>query len=222
MDIREAIEARHSVRRYIDRPIEAETAETLQKEIERINEESGLHIQLVLNEPMAFSGLIAHYGRFRNCKNYFVLSGPKDAAEKVGYYGEKLVLFCQTIGLNTCWVAGTYSKGKVPAEIPKGEKMHIVIAVGYGETQGKARRSKPMESLCKADGEMPGWFKSAMRAAMLAPTAVNQQKFLFTLKEKDVVEAKSFFGPCSKIDLGIVKYHFEIGSGGHPFKWATS
>lgn len=220
MNLTEAMEARHSVRRYLDKPIEKEKAEVLQKEIERINAESGLHIQLVLNEPRAFSGPMAHYGSFRNCKNYFVISGPKDAVEAVGYQGEKLVLLAQQLGLNTCWVAATYSKGKVPAEIRKGEKMHIVIAVGYGETQGAARKSKPMEALCRVSGEMPAWFKAAMEAAMNAPTAVNQQKFLFILKENDVVEAKALFGPYAKIDLGIVKYHFEIGAGGHPFKWS--
>ena len=66
---------------------------------------------------------------------------------------------------------------------------------------------------------MPEWFKNAMTAALNAPTAVNQQKFLFTLKDNDTVEAKAFLGPCSKIDLGIVKCHFEIGADNHPFKW---
>ena len=47
---------------------------------------------------------------------------------------------------------------------------------------------------------------------MLAPTAVNQQKFLFTLNG-DEVTAKATGGVYSRIDLGIVKYHFEVGSG---------
>lgn len=220
----EAMAARHSVRRYLDKAIEADKAAVLQKEIESVNAESGLRIQLVLNEPKAFAGPMAHYGSFRGCKNYFVIAGPKNAAEAAGYYGEKLVLLAQQLGLNTCWAAMTYSKGKVPAEIRSGEKLHIVIALGYGETQGVPHKNKPMESLCRLPGrepgKMPGWFRRAMQAAMTAPTAINQQKFLFTLKENDTVEAKALFGPCSKIDLGIVKYHFEIGAGGYPFRWA--
>ena len=219
MNLKEAMEARHSVRRYLDRQIEGEKVEILQKEIEKVNAESGLHIQLILNEPKAFSGPIAHYGSFRNCKNYFVIVGAKDLQEAAGYQGEKLVLLAQQLGLNTCWVAATYSKGKVPATIGEGEKLLIVIALGYGETQGTAHKSKPMEKLCKTPGEMPKWFENAMRTAMNAPTAINQQKFFFTLKVKDVVAAKALTGPCSKIDLGIVKYHFEIGAEGHPFKW---
>jgi hypothetical protein len=87
-----------------------------------------------------------------------------------------------------------------------------VLALGYGATQGVPHRSKPMEALCRVDGAMPDWFRAGMEAAMLAPTAVNQQKFLITLSG-DRAEAKSLGGFYSMVDLGIVRYHFEIGSG---------
>ena len=69
-----------------------------------------------------------------------------------------------------------------------------------------------MTDLCKVQGEMPGWFKDGMEAAMLAPTAMNQQKFLFTL-DGEKVTAEKTGGMYSLVDLGIVKYHFEVGSG---------
>ena len=219
MDLMQAMQERHSVRKYLDKPIEAEKADRLQKAIDEINAQSGLNIQLILNEPKAFSGGLANYGKFEGCSNYFAVVGPKGAVETAGYYGEKLVLIAQQLGLNTCWVALTYSKSKVPAKIGKGEKLLIVIALGYGKTQGHPHKNKPMESLCKVDGEMPDWFRSAMEAAMTAPTAINQQKFLFTLKG-NTVKAKAFLGPESKLDLGIVKYHFELGAGEHKFEWA--
>ena len=162
---------------------------------------------------------MAHYGKFRNCKNYIALIGPKKDEEKCGYYGEKLVLKAQQLGLNSCWVALSYSKSSVPCKIPQGQKLHSVIALGYGETQGAPHKSKSMEELCRADGEIPLWFRNGMTAAMLAPTAVNQQKFLLTL-ENDTVHAKALRGFYSKIDLGIIKYHFEIGAGDADFKWA--
>ena len=70
----------------------------------------------------------------------------------------------------------------------------------------------------KADGVTPDWFKKGIDAALLAPTAMNQQKFQFTLKENRVL-AKAGIGFYSKIDLGIVKYHFEIGAGKKNFDW---
>lgn len=51
-----------------------------------------------------------------------------------------------------------------------------------------------------------------MEAVSLAPTAVNQQKFIFELKN-GVVTAKALNGFYAKIDLGIAKYHFEAVTG---------
>ena len=63
----------------------------------------------------------------------------------------------------------------------------------------------------KADGDMPAWFKQGVKAALLAPTAMNQQKFRIILSSGNV-EIVSTGGFYSKVDLGIVKYHFELGS----------
>ncbi len=46
---------------------------------------------------------------------------------------------------------------------------------------------------------------------------MNQQKFGFML-DGDSVLAKAGKGILSDMDLGIVKYHFEIGSGKEPFR----
>lgn len=219
MTLREAIVERHSVRKFTDKVIDEATAIELQNTIDECNRKSGLNIQLVLNEPEAFGSGMAKYGNFENCKNYIAIVGKKGDDEKCGYYGEKIVLHAQQLGLNTCWVALTFNKAKATYVANDGEKLMIVIALGYGQDQGKTRPSKPMDELCKVtNGEMPDWFKSAMVAVMLAPTAVNQQKFLFTLNGNEV-EAKTLFGFYSKIDLGIAKYHFEVGAGDAYFKW---
>ncbi|MBR6530994.1 MAG: nitroreductase [Clostridia bacterium] len=219
MTLKEAIVERHSVRRYTDRKIDESTAAELQKTIDECNRKSGLNIQLVLNEPEAFGSGMAKYGNFEGCSNYIAIVGKKGDDEKCGYYGEKIVLHAQQLGLNTCWVALTFNKSKTVYKLNDGEKLIIVIALGYGQTQGKARPSKKLEDLCTVtNGEMPEWFKSAMVAVMLAPTAVNQQKFHFTLDGNEVT-AKTLLGFYSKIDLGIAKYHFEIGAGDTFFKW---
>lgn len=221
MTIMEAMEARHSVRSYIDKPIDAETIKKLQDEIDKCNKAGDLHIQLVTNEPNAFTGAMASYGHFKGVQNYIVVVGKKGngLSERAGYYGERVVLFAQSLGLNTCWVGLTYSKRKAQIKIDNGEKYVCVIALGYGETQGKPHKDKPLEQLCKVNGETPDWFREGMRAAMLAPTATNQQKFLLTLSEGNV-KAEAQLGPYSKLDLGIIKYHFELGAGKDNFNWA--
>ena len=89
MTIQEAIRARHSVRKYTGQPIEAAKVEVLRSELDRANAESGLNIQLVLEEPKSFSSGIWKYGQFSGVKNYYVMAGPKgkEAEEKIGYYG---------------------------------------------------------------------------------------------------------------------------------------
>ncbi|MEA4919749.1 MAG: nitroreductase family protein [Clostridiaceae bacterium] len=220
MEIIEAIKNRHSVRDYSSRSIEELLITELQREIDACNKESGLHIQLITEEPKAFGGFMAHYGKIKGVNNYIALVGPKTPQldEKIGYYGERVALKAQTLGLNTCWVALTYSKGKSRHAINSGEKLVCVLALGYGKTQGTPHKSKPMESLCLTDVPMPEWFNSGMKSALLAPTAINQQKFLITLSNGKV-SAKTTGGFYSKVDLGIVKYHFEIGAGKASFDW---
>lgn len=220
MDIMEAMNARHSVRSYTDRKIDEDTKNELQKIIEECNREGDMHIQLCTDEPKAFDGFISHYGKFKNVKNYIAIIGKKGSnlQEKCGYYGEKVVLRATQLGLNTCWVALTYSKSKTTCKIDKGEKLCCVIALGYGETSGIRRKTKTIEELCHVDGEMPSWFRRGMEATQLAPTSMNQQKFLIAL-DGNVVRAKALNGFYSKMDLGIVKYHFEVGTGTDEWKW---
>ncbi len=221
MNLTEAMAARHSVRQYKEKELEPEIIRKLTEEIEACNRESGLHIRLITNEPKAFEGFMAHYGKFRGVTNYIAMIGRKDddLEEKSGYYGERLVLKAQQLGLNTCWVALTYSKKQAGQLTKAGEKLCIVIALGYGENSGQPHISKSIDKIAVSEGEMPGWFKAGAEAALLAPTAMNQQKFLFSLKGNEV-SAKAGFGFCTKIDLGIAKYHFEIGAGKDNFRWA--
>lgn len=221
MDIFEAMQKRHSVRSYTTQKIEEKVVAELKAYIEECNQKSGMHIQLCLNEPNAFDSFMAHYGSFKNVTNYIAIVGKKgkDFEEMCGYWGEKVVLKATQLGLSTCWVALTYNKGKNGAKIEDGEKLSCVISLGYGAVEGVAHKNKPMESLCKIDGPMPEWFRKGMEAAMLAPTSMNQQKFLLTLNG-NTVTAKAGIGFYTKLDLGIVKCHFEIGAEGAEWKWA--
>lgn len=221
MDLKEAMQARHSVRQYKDRPLGVEVIAALREEIAACNRESGLHIQLVTNEPRAFDGFMAHYGKFSGVTSYLALIGKKgpELDEKCGYFGQRLVLKAQQLGLNTCWVAMSYTKIKTAFTVDKGEKLCVVIALGYGATQGVPHKSRPFSEVAKADDPMPDWFKNGVEAALLAPTAMNQQKFLLTLSGNKV-SAKAGRGFYTKLDLGIVKYHFELGAGKDRFAWA--
>ena len=227
MTIQEAIEARHSVRIYKEQLLSKEIVKVLEDEIQNLNREGRLHIQLIRNEPKAFQGTLAKYGRFRNVQNYLVMAGQKaeDLDERVGYYGEHLILLAQTLGLNTCWVGLSYSKIPGTYVLEEDETIKAYIAIGYGATQGKSHRIKTMEQVSKSAGEAPSWFRKGVEAALLAPTAVNQQKFTFEYvgvkDNRHKVRAKKGFSLIgyTQMDLGIAKCHFEIGAGKENFDW---
>ena len=252
MTVQEAIQARHSVRAYKELPLADEAVRVLVDKITELNQKGRLHMQLIQNEPKAFQGTLAKYGKFRNVNNYIVMAGKKAASqreesktsldspereqartkfksddldERVGYYGEQLVLLAQTLGLNTCWVGLSYSKVPGTYVLDEGEKIACYIAIGYGETQGVGHKIKTVEQVSNISDIKPLWFKKGVEAALLAPTAVNQQKFSFeyvgTSNNHHQVRAKKGFSMIgyTKMDLGIAKYHFEIGAGEVNFEW---
>ena len=216
MDIKEAIRNRHSVRQFSSDKITGEVKLSLEKLIQECNEVSGLNIQLITEDPECFNTLLSHYGKFSGVNNYIALVGDKKLSnldELAGYYGEKIVLEAQMLGLNTCWVAGTYGRGKCKAKVNPGEKIVCVIALGYGLNSGKNHKSKALSKLCGvSESNMPEWFKEGIDAALLAPTALNQQKFFISIDGEEA-RIKAGFGSMTKLDMGIVRYNFEAASG---------
>lgn len=213
MELIEVMKSRHSVRQYQDKPIEEEKKAILDTLIAEINQENNLHIQAIYDEPKCFDSFMAHYGKFSGVKNYIALikkkSDPLD--ETLCYQGERIVLKAQELGLNTCFVALTHGKSK--AVIQKGEKLVCLIALGYGVTQGVSHQSKPIEKASNAKKDSPSWFLDGVKSALLAPTAMNQQKFRFELQEDGQVKRSTKGGFYTKLDLGIANCHFEMISG---------
>lgn len=213
MEIMEIMRSRHSVRQYTDQKIESDKREVLNNLAEECNKESGLHIQMIYDEPKCFRVFFSKVAKFKNCANYISIVGKKsdqNLDEKAGYYGEQLVLKAQELGLNTCWVGFTHGKGT--AKVESDEKQVIVIALGYGADQGVEHKSKSLSEISNVSENIPEWYALGLEAALLAPTATNQQRFHIELKgesPKITADKKSF----ALIDLGIVKYHFEIASG---------
>ncbi len=71
MNILEAIENRHSVRHYTDKPIAKKTLAELNGEIENCNRESGLGIRLITDEPEAFSSFYGALRKIQRRKKLF-------------------------------------------------------------------------------------------------------------------------------------------------------
>ena len=215
MTLMEAIDARHSVRAYLDKPIPQDVRDQIDTFVLDCNKESGLHIEVRYDDPSGFDMRMAHYGAFRNVSNYIILKGVKsrDFHYICGYFGEAVVLKAQQLGLNTCWTALTFNKKRVKELVPKGETLCMVIALGYGETQGNPHKGKTMFDVIDVKGGMPEWFVAGVESALKAPTAMNQQKFCFSLEgDRPSVKVRGI-GAWSFVDLGIAAYHFDVATG---------
>lgn len=226
MTLLEAIDARHSVRHYVSRPLEQEIIDRLQAKIDECNRVGNLHIQLVVNEKKGFSGIMA-YGAFSGVENYIVMAGRRadDLDERIGYFGEQIVLLAQQLGLGTCWAGLSYRKVKGVYDLAPDEKVACMISLGYPDDAGRKHKCKSVAEVSNASTATPEWFEKGVRAALKAPTAVNQQKFYFEyagVKDgRHFVRAKRIFSVVgyTQMDLGIAKLHFEIGAGKDNFEW---
>ena len=214
MELLNAIKQRHSVRSYLDKPIDTDVRDELRKYIDKCNQEGNLHIQLIENEPQAFAKGLFHYGLFSNVKNYIALVGKEDSTfdERCGYYGEKIVLKAQMLGLNTCWVGGTYKKIESVVDLKPGEKFLMVIAIGYGENQGREHKYKKVKDLSIGYPDLPDWFIKGVEAVAMAPAALKQHSYRFGIRDEKVFVKKGL-GIALDTDIGIAKYHFEVVAG---------
>lgn len=220
MTIKEAVSERHMVRQYTGRPLSGDVAEALNRRIGENNRQYGLDIGLAVGNSDGIGGM-AKLLLSRTVRNYFILAGRDgpELDEKLGYCGADLILYAQTLGLNTWWVGGMYNgRGALKNLGREDVRVNGVIAVGYGKDQGVPHKSKTPEEISEYDGEAPLWFKEGVKALLYAPTALNKQPY--TVRGRgDRVSISAGEGHFAGIDLGIGKYHFEVGAGRENFKW---
>ena len=221
MTIKDAIKERHMVRKYTDKPIPAELVEKLNARIAKNNQIHGLSLKLVTGNSDGIGGM-AKMLLTKSVHSYIVLAG-KDRAdldEKLGYCGADLCLYAQTLGLNTWWVGGMFNgKGAMKHLETKDVRINGVIAIGYGQTQGVPHKSKTAAEISQYNGTVPQWFLDGVEALLCAPTALNKQPYMVN-GDGDRVSITAGEGHFAGIDLGIGKYHFEVGAGKENFEWA--
>lgn len=220
MTIKEAIEKRHTVRQYTGKAIPKDIAELLRARIAEDNEKHKLHLALVVGNSDGISSM-AKLLLSKAVNNYIVLAGvdTPELDEKLGYCGADLILYAQTLGLNTWWVGGMFnSKGALKNLGNKDVRVNGVIAIGYGKTQGVPHKSKTAAEISGYNGDAPQWFIDGVNALLYAPTALNKQPY-DVRGDGDKVSISAGDGHFSGIDLGIGKYHFEVGAGKENFEW---
>lgn len=214
------MEKRHTVRKYLDKPLDMDLIGLLNDRIERNNCVYNLTFKLITNNSDGLSSL-ARLMSNNSVQNYIILAGKdnSDLDKKIGYCGADLILYAQSLGLNTWWCGGMFNgKNALKHLDNKAVRVNGVITIGYGKTQGVPHKSKTADQVSHYKGDAPGWFKSGIKALLLAPSALNRQPYIVN-GEGNKVSLKVKNGTFSQVDLGIGKYFFELGAGKSNFEW---
>lgn len=218
MNLKEAMQKRHMVRKYINKPISDELINKINERISMNNKKFNLSMKLMVNNNKGVSSIMKLI-MAKGVNNFIILAGDNSSNldERLGYSGADIMLFAQTLGLNTWWVGGTFNRAV--SQYVDNKKVTGIIAIGYGESQGKPHKSKMVEDVSKYNGtEIPSWFISGVDGALLAPTALNKQDFMI-IGNKNKVKIECDNGIFTGSNVGLIKYHFELGAGKENFKW---
>jgi hypothetical protein len=222
--MRSAIENRISRRKFEKEPITDYEKEKIISVINQLNDVSGLTMAFMEDGSSAFQNLRKSYGLFSNVRSLILMKGKKedkDLKEKIGYYGEDLVLAITDLNLGTCWVGGTFDKNELV--IDSSEELACVVVVGKVAApsltekmvRSTARRKvKRMEERIISDQPLPQWVQNGMKAVLLAPSAKNTQKATFKYENNILSAQIADDYSMDMIDLGIAKKHFELEAGG--------
>ena len=218
MDFKEAMQKRHMVRKYTDKPLSDEIIAKINERIELNNKTYNLNMKLMINNSKGVSSIMKLI-MARGVNNFIILAGDVSGNldERLGYSGADIMLYAQTLGLNTWWVGGTFNRSV--RRYVDNKKVTGIIAIGYGQTQGVPHKSKNVEDVSKYEGTIiPSWFISGVDGALLAPTALNKQDFML-IGNGNRVKIECSNGIFTGSNVGLIKYHFELGAGKGNFEW---
>ena len=202
--VSELIRRRYSCRTYRPEPIAA-------AQQRRLTELMAAHVAgplgaqarfaLVAAAPGDDSALrrLGTYGFIKGATGFIVgavARAPKDL-EDYGYLLEEVILAATGIGLGTCWLGGTFTRGTFVRRfggLKRGEAMPAVVSTGYIGDDGSERireREKgsrrfppgelffegewgaPLAAAGGKDGADP--YAAALEAVRMAPSATNKQ-----------------------------------------------
>ena len=178
MDLKEAMKKRHMVRKYTDKPLSDELIRKINERIEINNEKYNLNMKLMINNNKGVSSIMKLI-MAKGVNNFIILAGDisENLDERLGYSGADIMLYAQTLGLNTWWVGGTFNRSV--RKYVDNKNVTGIIAIGFGQTQGVPHKSKSVEEVSKYNGStIPEWFVNGTESALFAPTALNKQDFM--------------------------------------------
>lgn len=238
MSILEAIKTRRSVRSFDGNPLTPEDRKKIIEFAEGVNNPYGQSIawklldgeSAGLSSPVILGSDLYIAGKMKKASY---------AEEAFGYAFEKIVLYAESLGIGTTWIAGTMNREafEKAMDLADDEVMPCVSPLGY---PGKmSLRETLMRKGVKADSRLPfselffdesfdaplspekaGKLAEVLEAVRLAPSAVNKQPWRIVISDSNAhFYEKRSKGLASesgwdvqKIDMGIALAHFDLAS----------
>ena len=247
--MKESIKQRKSVRTFTGESIHKEHEKAIIDYLSNKDNLVGIYGNEIKIEYIALdkalTGKIGTYGIIRKSPSYLVAicKNTREALIDCGYVFEKLILFLENIGLNTCWLGGTFNREnlKLSTPIEEGEFIPVITPVGYG----LGKRSLPDKMVRKFaksdtrkdfdelffDGDFSTSIKdSSIRETLeyvrIAPSASNKQPWRVVMDGNTAhfyIERTPKYDTMLKydiqiLDIGIALAHYELAKGGSTFK----
>ena len=246
--VQEIIRSRISIRSYDSRDIPADTIEKINKFSERISGLFDCQIRVkIVHVPTLEKDIeqkLGTYGVIRGTNYFIAAAHDKGILNSVsaGYVLEKIVLYATSLGLGTCWLAGTFNRSAFSQamQLKQGEVLAVIIALGYPQAQklhlidsvfrtfAKSRTRKPWDQIFFDENfqtplsqSSAGQYAEAFEMLRWAPSASNKQpwrilkkgnEFHFYIFRTSPGNNKIPFSNLPFLDLGIGMSHFELSA----------
>ncbi len=243
-NINETAKIRKSVRTYTGTPLTDSDREKINAYMEELNRNehpfnARVRIKLFDVNKEINSKDLGTYGVIKGAKTYLgvAVNECPDAMEAVGYVFEKLVLYCASLGLGTCWLGGTFNRGEFAKamKLEGDEFFPIASPVGYAAAKNhtvdkimrkaiKADHRKDFEEIFYENDfntpltkEKAGEYADILETVRLAPSAKNAQPWrilkdgdTFHFFEKKTIPSSNH--DIQRLDIGIAGCHFDLAA----------
>jgi nitroreductase len=224
----DAIPTRVSRRRFSDRPVGPADIERLETFCAAFRPYHAVHVRLIKDAPAdVFTGLVGGYGKISGAQWVAAFVGPADSQLEIGYTGEAFILEATRLGLDTCWIAGSFDiqRSGSLVDLQPDERVVSITPVGYALERAplgerlmrsavRATSRRPSAELAPGIGDgWPAWAVAAVEAARRAPSGANRQPWRFRFEDASLVmsRADKVYWTAS-IDFGIAMLHIELAA----------
>lgn len=181
MNLYEAIACRQSIRKYEEKEI----PEKLRSQIldfgekaTRLNDRIGTELVLLDNTKKK-AGV---KGLWKVEAPYYLVFYSEQVegyVRNAGYMMEQLVLYMAAKGIGSCYLGGSKTK----ESLRNGKTQVMILAIGYAKgrlyRESAMAKRLPLSELCVYKEEAGEQIKAVLRAARLAPSALNSQLWRF-------------------------------------------